>query len=135
MQLDFCYAIKYIHENADELGIDSSKIAVGGFNSGAQLVLGAMYRLRDLSPKVCDAVKFQILISPIVNRSECKTPEKDLEDWQKKYKKTENLMVELLIDKSKLKRFDWNIDIYPGRAPIKVIQKMPPCIICTSEFD
>ena len=60
------------------------------------------------------------------------TPKEDLKDWEKKFV-TFISINELLVDDYQNKKDDWNA--FPGRMPVSEFEKLPPAVICTSEFD
>lgn len=96
MQLDFCEAVEYVYDNAHKFDVDNQKLAVGGFSGGAQLVMSAMYHLSKRPSFEKINIKFQFLISPLADRTDCRTPENELDYWEKKYKNTEFYMLDLL---------------------------------------
>lgn len=63
--LDDCYAaLRHVHGRAEELGLDSSRIAVGGSSAGGGLAAGVALRARDEREV---EIAFQLLISPAVD--------------------------------------------------------------------
>ncbi|MBQ9993780.1 MAG: alpha/beta hydrolase [Clostridia bacterium] len=58
-------ALKWVFENADTLGIDKSKIAVGGDSAGGALAAAVCQMARD---RKTDAPCFQLLIYPVTDR-------------------------------------------------------------------
>jgi acetyl esterase len=62
--IDDCYAATaWVAESAEELGIDPTKIAVGGDSAGGNLAACVAYRCRDNGPKLV----FQLLIYPVID--------------------------------------------------------------------
>ncbi len=63
--LDDCYAVlAWIHSNADELGIDKSRIAIGGESAGGGLAAALALKARDESEyPIC----FQMLVYPMLD--------------------------------------------------------------------
>ena len=43
--LDFHKVIKYVVKNATELGVDTTKIIIGGYSGGAMIASAAAYEL------------------------------------------------------------------------------------------
>ena len=43
---DVYEAIKYVYENAENLGVDKSKICITGYSGGGMLTMGAAYKLQ-----------------------------------------------------------------------------------------
>ncbi len=63
--LEDCYAgLAYVHEHAADLGIDSSRIGIGGASAGAGLAAGLALLARDRKTL---AVAFQLLIYPMID--------------------------------------------------------------------
>jgi acetyl esterase/lipase len=56
----------------------------------------------------------------------------DLKDWEKKFVTFVNIN-DLLVDDYKNKKDD--INAFPGRMPVSELKKLPPAVVCTSEFD
>jgi len=62
-----CYAaLKWMFENADALGVDSSRIAIGGASAGGGLAAGLALLVRDRAEM---EVVFQMLIYPMIDDS------------------------------------------------------------------
>ena len=63
--LEDCYAgLKWLHAHADELGIDATRIGIGGASAGAGLAAGLALLARDRGEI---AVAFQALIYPMID--------------------------------------------------------------------
>lgn len=63
--LEDCYAgLKWVHENAEQLGIDPQRIGIGGASAGAGLAAGLALLARDRGEL---AVAFQVLIYPMLD--------------------------------------------------------------------
>ncbi|WP_434421190.1 alpha/beta hydrolase [Nannocystis pusilla] len=68
-----CYAaLKWLHEHAEELGVDRKRIAIGGESAGGGLAaaLGLLARDRGEVP-----VAFQLLVYPMLDDRTCVEPE------------------------------------------------------------
>lgn len=62
--LDDCYqALRWLHDNADSLGIDPGRIAVGGDSAGGGLAAALAQRARDTAVPV----RFQLLVYPMLD--------------------------------------------------------------------
>jgi acetyl esterase/lipase len=63
--LDDCYtALRWLHANADELGVDPARVAVGGDSAGGGLAAGLSQLARDRGgPAIC----FQLLVYPMLD--------------------------------------------------------------------
>jgi acetyl esterase/lipase len=63
--LDDCYAgLKWVHDNAAQLGVDPSRIGIAGASAGAGLAAGLGLLARDRGEV---AVSFQLLIYPMID--------------------------------------------------------------------
>jgi acetyl esterase/lipase len=63
--LDDCYAgLAYLHQYADELGIDPSRIGIGGASAGGGLAAGLALLARD---RGVFPIAFQLLIYPMID--------------------------------------------------------------------
>lgn len=63
--LEDCYAgLRWIHANADELGIDVNRIGIGGSSAGAGLAAGLALLARDRGEL---SIAFQALIYPMID--------------------------------------------------------------------
>lgn len=61
-----CYAaLRYVYGNADSLGIDRERIAVGGDSAGGALAAAIVQMSRD---RGCEIPLFQLLIYPVTDR-------------------------------------------------------------------
>jgi hypothetical protein len=72
------------------------------------------------------------LIGAITSDILLDTPLEDLKDWEKKFVTFININ-DLLVDDYKNKKDD--INAFPGRMPVSEFKKLPPAVVCTSEFD
>ncbi len=57
-------AIRYVHNNAESLGVDKSKICITGYGGGGMITMAAAYFLQDGAKNEADMVKAQFLVSP-----------------------------------------------------------------------
>jgi acetyl esterase len=65
--LDDCVAVsRYVHEQADKLGIDSARIGISGDSAGGNLALAVALRLRDNGESW---LKFLLLVYPALSPS------------------------------------------------------------------
>jgi acetyl esterase len=62
---DCLAATRWVHAHAAELGLDSTRFAVGGESSGGNLAAGVAIRLRDGGPRP----RMQLLLYPLVDMS------------------------------------------------------------------
>ena len=125
---DDCYAgLLWLFENANELGIDSARIAISGQSAGACLALSTTLRARDLNgPKVC----FQLLEIPVVD-DRLETPSMldfvDTPIW--------NLPNAQWGWKHYLSAVEGEIPAYASPARSNDLSNLPSTYISTMEFD
>ena len=127
---DFYEVIKYVQENAENLGIDSSKIVIGGESGGGYICLGAMVMLAQKNEG--DLVKVAI---PAIAMTDdytfsdpaCMTIEE--KEHNEGMRKTWKLIAN---DFEKQKSDPL---LFPGKAKDELLEKFPPTIIEESEFD
>lgn len=63
--LDDCYAgLRWVHDNANEIGVDRSRIGIGGNSAGGNLAAGLALLARDRGEL---PVAFQLLIYPMID--------------------------------------------------------------------
>ncbi len=63
--LDDCYAgLRWVHDNANEIGVDRSRIGIGGNSAGGNLAAGLALLTRDRGEL---PVAFQLLIYPMID--------------------------------------------------------------------
>ena len=123
--VDDCYAaLVWAAENADKLGIDATKIAVGGDSAGGNLAATVALMARDQNgPKLC----LQVLIYPLVDYR-CKG--KSYEQFRNGYgildEETMLWFQRLYLGKSKKNHNDWRAspllaESHEGIAPAIII--------------
>lgn len=79
--LDFYCSVKYVHDNAASLGIDKSKICVGGQSGGGWICLGAVYHM--IKASEAHMIKSQFLTCPMISNQLARVPEGELLDHEK----------------------------------------------------
>ena len=118
-------ALKWAFENAKALGIDSSRIAVGGDSAGGNLA--AAVALSEVVP-----LKFQMLIYPAVDM-QMNSPSID-ENAQAPIL-TKAVMTWFVNHYMKSDQDRINIKASPMVASDELLKRMPPAIVITAEFD
>src|SRR6202007_3000681 len=69
---DACFgAVRYVHDHADELGVDRTQIAVAGDSAGGNLATVVALMARDAGGP---ALAFQVLIYPVADLTTFDTP-------------------------------------------------------------
>lgn len=129
--LDFYCALKYVVENSKSLKIDMAKIVISGESGGGYICFGTMVMLaqRDESHLVKAAFPIIPMISDYFfsDPAAMTAEEKDIEAqgmrviWK-------SIARDLTVD--------WTDPLlFPGKASDELIQKMPPTVIFSAEFD
>jgi acetyl esterase/lipase len=126
--LDDCYsALCWVAENADELGICPTRLAVAGSSAGACLAAGLTLLARDRSgPRIC----FQLLNSPVLD-DRLETPSMtaftDTPVWDRQSA--------ILSWQHYLCQEREDVPYYAAPARAEDLSGLPPAYIATSEFD
>lgn len=123
-----CYdAVKWAYENAEELGIDKNKIAVGGHSAGANIAIGITLMANEKSafPIVCQVLDYpptDLYSDPALKELACDTvvPAEKAEFYTDMYIKEE--------DRSK-------ILASPVFAKKEQLRGLPPAVVITAELD
>lgn len=134
---DAADAIMWIYKNADELGIDRSRLALSGFSAGGNLALAASLLLNEHGESVKEMIKAIVAFYPVT----------DFSDHQRRVKATKRPQLRIaaglvaLFDDSYLYPRD-QIDLsHPYLSPLKATddqlnQGMPRHLdVFTCEFD
>ena len=127
---DFYEVIKYVHENADVLGVDSTKIVVGGESGGGYICLGSMVLLAQRNQ--ANIVKLAIPCIPMVDDYAFSDPlsmTKEENENNAMMRKMWNFIAEDLDDQKS------DPLLFPGKASDELLEKFPPIIIEECEFD
>ena len=126
--LEDCYAAyRWVYENAQELGIDRNRIAVGGDSAGGNFATGVSLLARDRNvPVPC----FQMLIYPATDRSQKSKSMIEFTDtplWNGVQNKK---MWEMYLENA-------NSENVKYASPIEIddLSSLPPAYIETAEFD
>ncbi|MEE9284176.1 MAG: alpha/beta hydrolase [Dehalococcoidia bacterium] len=123
-----CYAAtRWAHENAERMGVDPARLAVGGDSSGGNLAAATALMARD---RAGPPLAFQLLVYPVIDR------DFTTESYQangKGYLLTRAAMVE-----------NWRLYLRdeadaanPYAAPLQAhdLSGLPPALVITAEFD
>lgn len=126
--LDDCYAaLTWVATNGSLLGVDPSRLAVGGDSAGGNLAAAVTLRARD---ERGPAIKYQVLVYPVTNHDFTTVSYADNGD---NYLLTRDMMI-------------WFWDHYlpsatHGKAPLASplaasdLTGLPPALVLTAEFD
>ena len=127
---DFYEVIKYVHENADTLGIDPNKIVIGGESGGGYICLGAMVLLAQNDEG--NLVKLAIPSIPMVDDytfTDTAAMTKEEKENNPAMRKTWKLIA---ADFEAQKNDPL---LFPGKATDEILEKFPPTIVEEAEFD
>ena len=122
---DCASALKWAHANAAVLGIDNSRIAVGGDSAGGNLA--AAVALAEEVP-----LKFQMLIYPAVDMS-MKSP--SINENAKAPILTKAVMAWFVNHYMRSSADRSNIQASPMVATDDALKRMPPAIVITAQYD
>ncbi len=124
-----CYdALRHLHENAESLGIDRTRIGVGGVSAGGGIAAGLALMVRDRGDF---ALSSQLLLFPMLDDRNVGKPDQE----------PDNTPVWTLDNN----RFGWSA--YLGKAagesvsayaaPLRAtrLSDLPPCYLLAAEFD
>ena len=129
--LDFYEAIKYVAANAEQLGVDPSRIAMAGESGGGYICSGAMVQLA--LKEEASLVKIAIPIIPMLDDYEFSDP------LSMTFEEAESVVMMRKIWQAiggpdfEAKRQDPLL--FPGKASPELLAKMPPTIVWEDEFD
>ena len=122
---DCAAALRWAHAHASSLGFDKSRIAVGGDSAGGNLA--AAVALAEVVP-----LKFQMLIYPGVDMS-MKSPSID-ENAQGPIL-TKSVIAWFVNHYLRSSADHTNVQASPMAATDDMLQRMPPALIITAQFD
>lgn len=126
-----CYnAFKWISENGERFGGDTSRIAVMGISAGANLAAVVCQKAKQEG--IADRIKLQIMISPVVDNPTHTDRYPSMNENAKGYFLTKTDLLFALETYAEEK--DYNNSEY---APIlsKNLAGLPPAVLITAEFD
>lgn len=128
---DFYEAIKYVVKNADELGIDARRIAIGGESGGGYICLGAMVLLAQREESAL--VRMAIVSIPMVDDYSFADVEPMTKEERESAPMMRKIWKHLIAD-------DWEKQksdplLFPGKASDELLQKFVPTVLDTVEFD
>ena len=127
---DFYAAVKYVVDNAEKLGVDAGKIAIGGESGGGYITLGTMVLLAQNDET--DLVKFAMPEVPMVADycfSDPAAMTKDEREMSNNMRKIWKLIA------TDIEKQNGDPLLFPGKASDELLEKMPPTIILEAEFD
>ena len=126
-------AVKHIHKNAGEFGIDPNKICLAGTSGGAYVSLGASIMMGRNNES--HLVKSLHLHCPMLSCQYKDVKDEDLEPWES----PENQMIIAMI---KCSASDWekqikenDVFLFPGQLSVEDAKKLPMTVIFAAEFE
>lgn len=123
-----CYdATKWVVENGEEIGVDTSRLFVGGDSAGGNLAAGVSILARDEGE---DFIKQQILIYPVVNFV---TPSPSIYEFGEGYWILDLEIMRWFTEQYLPSRED---AMNPLASPIFAnLENLPPALVITAEYD
>jgi len=125
-----CYAsLKWLVENSENLGIDKSRIAIGGGSAGGGLAAGLALMTRDRGEI---DVAFQLLVYPMIDDRNI-TPSSHTITDPRTWDREKNIFAwkAYLGDSAK----DGNVSPYAAAARAEDLSGLPPAYIAVGELD
>ena len=125
-----CYtSLKWMVKNSESLGIDKSRIAIGGGSAGGGLAAGLVIMTRDRGEI---EVVFQLLIYPMLDDRNITLSSHTITD-QRTWDREKNIFAwkAYLGDSAK----DGNVSPYAAAARAKDLSGLPPAYIAVGELD
>lgn len=122
---DCAAALRWAHDQASSLGVDKTRIAVGGDSAGGNLA--AAVALAEVVP-----LRFQLLIYPAVDMT-MKSPSIDENSTAPIL--TKSVMAWFVNHYMRTSADHKNIQASPIVASDDLLKKMPPALVITAQFD
>ena len=127
---DFYMAIKYVSDNADMLGIDPTKISIGGDSGGGYICLGAEVLLAQNNET--DLIKVAFPGIPMVDDYCFSDPAAMTNEERDTAHMMRGVWKCIATDIEKQKEDPL---LFPGKASAEILEKFPATIIIEAEFD
>lgn len=124
-----CYTVtKWVAENADEIGADKTRIAVGGDSAGGDLATVVCLMARD---RGSPAIMYQVLLYPDTDLTESSASWIELADSNKPIITREGKLSSIAM------YVPQGVDVkHPYVSPLYAqVSQLPPAFIVTGEFD
>ena len=127
---DYYEVVKYVIENSEKLGIDASRIVIGGESGGGYICLGAMVLLAQKNEG--HLVRLAIPNIPMVDDYAFSDP-LAMTNEEKENNPTMRKIWKLIAADFEAQKSDPLL--FPGKASDELLKKFPPTIMEESEFD
>ena len=129
--LDFYSVLKYVTENASDLGIDHSRIAIGGESGGGYICFGTMILLA--RNEESHLVKLAIPNIPMVSDYSFTTDPASMTTEERDQAATQKIFWNCIANDMESEKNDPLL--FPDKASDEMLSKMPPTIVWECEFD
>ena len=129
--LDFYYVLKYVIENASDLGIDPTKIAIGGESGGGYICFGTMILLA--RNEESHLVKLAIPNIPMVSDYAFTMDPAAMTTEERVQALTQKTFWNCIATDMETQKNDPLL--FPDKATDDILSKMPPTIVWECEFD
>lgn len=131
--LNDCYAaLAYVHAHAEELGIDPTRIAVGGQSAGGGLAAGTVLKARD---EGVVPVAFQLLEIPELDDRLITHSMTNFLDTPMWHRPNAILSWQYYLGESYSGPDDTDVSIYAAPSRATDLSGLPPTYLCTMELD
>ena len=128
--LDFYCAVRHVKENADDFGVDPSRIAIAGDSGGGYVCFGAMVMMAQKDET--ELVKLAIPGVPMISDYHFGDPSEMTKEEREMAYGFRRIWRCIAEDIKK----QWSDPLlFPAKASDEIIAKMPPTIIWEMEFD
>ena len=130
--LDFYWAVKHIVENAKDLGIDPTRIAIAGDSGGGYIAMATMVMMAQKDEG--NLVKLAIVGVPMIDDYCFGDPKSMTKEEREDYKGMRKVWECIAVDIDE-QRKNGDPLLFPAKADDELLAKMPPTIIWEIEFD
>lgn len=128
-----CYAaLRYVHEHADELGVDADRIAVGGQSAGGGLAAGTVLKARD---EGIVPVVFQLLEIPELDDRLTTPSMTSFVDTPMWHRPNAILSWQYYLGESYTGPDDTGVSMYAAPSRATDLSGLPPTYVSTMELD
>jgi len=128
---DFYSCLKYVYSNAQKLGLDATRISIGGESGGGYICFGTMVLLAQ--NQLSHIVKLAVPVCPMVDDYSFTTDPLSMTSEERDSYLTMRAMWEMIaVDMEKQKQDPL---LFPAKAKDELLASMPNTAIFTNEFD
>jgi len=130
--LDFYHTVKYISQNAGDLGVDPARIGIAGESGGGYICSGAMVMLAMNGET--DLVKLAMPAIPMLSDYPFSSPSAMTKEERESSEQMQ-ICWKAVAGPDQVDKKREDPLLFPGNASDEIIGKMPPTIVWESEFD